>query len=281
MKDVSIIIVNYNTRDLISACVQSIVDNTHGVSYEIIVSDNGSTDGSVEVFGNDPRLIFVGNGENLGFGRANNAGLAHASGRNVLFLNSDTLLRGDAVSILSQYLDANPDVGACGGNLFTREGRPNNSYALHRPGVRTELARFLELKPEDFNTSGKPRKVGAVSGADLMVRKTVLDLVGAFDERFFLFFEETELCHRIDEAGYSIMSVPEAEITHFGGATVRSEQKEGIFQQSRKLYYSLTHSAFGTGLSNAVWAATVYTRIAANCLNPQKRQKWLDRRKML
>lgn len=281
MKDVSVIIVNYNTKGLVSDCLDSIFSKTVGLDFEVIVVDNASTDGSRELFQADGRIIYVCNETNLGFGRANNRGLGQASGRNVLFLNSDTLIRGNAVKTLSDYLDSHPEAGACGANLFTREGRPNQSYMPFRPGIRAELMRFFELDPEVFNSSGRPKRVGFISGADLMVRKAVLDEVGAFDERFFLFFEETELCARINAAGYAIVSVPEAEIVHFGGASVKSEEKEALYQASRKLYLSLTHSGFGAWVADAIWAATVYSRILMTAACREKREKWLKRRKML
>lgn len=101
------------------------------------------------------RIIY--NDANLGFGRANNNGLLSASRCNVIFLNSDTLLRGNALKILCDFLDSNPEAGACGANLFTRGGTPNQSYMLYRPGIRAELARFFEIKGETFNATGRPR----------------------------------------------------------------------------------------------------------------------------
>lgn len=281
MKDVSVIIVNFNTKELVSDCIESIFAQTEGVDFEVIVSDNGSTDGSRESFCGDGRINYVYNDGNLGFGRANNIGLLKATGRNVLFINSDTLLRGNAIKILSDFLDSCPDAGACGGNLFTRDGHANHSYMMFRPGIRAELARFFEIKGENFNHSGKPKRVGTISGADLMVRKSILDELGPFDERFFLYFEETELCARIHKAGFGLYSVPEAEITHFGGATIRKEDKEKIYLESRELYLRLTHSKAGKAMADAIWAATVCTRIVINAFNPVKREKWLKRRKML
>lgn len=281
MKDVSVIIVNYNTKGLVSDCIDSIFSNTSGLDFEVIVVDNGSIDGSREVFRDDGRIKYIFNDENLGFGRANNLGLTAVSGRNVIFLNSDTLLRGNALKTLSDFLDSNPETGACGANLFTREGAPNQSYMLYRPGIRAELARFFEIKGETFNDSGRPKRVGFISGADLMVRKSVLDKVGAFDPRFFLYFEETELCARIEAAGYGIHSVPEAEITHFGGATIRREDNERIYYESRDLYLRLTNSKVEKAIADAIWAATVYSRIVLNAFNAGRREKWLRRRKML
>lgn len=281
MKDVSVIIVNYNTKGLVSDCIDSVFSNTAGLDFEVIVVDNGSVDGSRELFRDDGRITYIYNDANLGFGRANNNGLLTASGRNVIFLNSDTLLRGNALKILCDFLDSNPEAGACGANLFTREGTPNQSYMLYRPGIRAELARFFEIKGETFNATGRPKRVGFISGADLMVRKSVLDKVGPFDTRFFLYFEETELCARIEAAGYRIYSVPEAEIIHFGGATVRKEDKEKIYYESRDLYLRLTHSKAGKALADTIWGATVYSRIVLNAFNAGKRDKWLKRRKML
>lgn len=224
---VSVIIVNYNTLSLTRNCINSIYEKTSNLSFEIILVDNASTDGSKEYFEKDNRITYIYSLENLGFGRANNLGVKIAKGKNIFFLNSDTVLKNNAIKILSDFLDANENVAICGGNLFDRNNKPTHSYLMYFPSVYYELnGAFLKVldrirfgKSREFNFSGKPKDVAYVTGADLMMKRSVIDKYGAFDPRFFMYFEETEMCCRIKRAGFKIMSVPEAEIFHFQGAS--------------------------------------------------------------
>lgn len=247
MTDVSIIIVNYNTLEKTKDCIYSIIEKTSGVSFEIIVVDNASKDGSQNFFCRDERIRYIYNEENLGFGKANNVGIINARGRNIFFLNSDTVLCNNAVKILSDFLDNREDAGACGGNLFDIMKNPTHSYKKDFYSVWTEINNLLHYIParihkdinEQFNFSGRPMAVAYITGADLMVPKKILDEVGCFNPRFFMYFEEEELCYRISKAGYKIYSNPEAEIIHLeGGSTKgpRALHDNKLFQESRKIF---------------------------------------------
>lgn len=294
MLDVSVIIVNYNTLKLTDECICSVMEKTSGVSYEIILVDNASTDGSREFFSSDSRVRYIYNEENLGFGRANNKGLEIASGRNVLFLNPDTLLRNNAIKLLSDYLDCHPEAGACGGNLFLADGTPGMSFGRYLPSLYEELNLFFEGLPDKllygenfkFNHKGKPMNVGFISGADLMVRHNVLEAVGPFNPRFFLYYEETELCCRIHRSGKTVVSVPEAEIIHLdGGMKRRSASREAFLkhsaqmEKSRAIYYNLSYPAF--------YGTVAYSLRRMKCflksLSPfaSTRQRWRDHRMLI
>ena len=244
--DVSVIIVNYNTRQMTDEAINSVYEHTSGIDFEIILVDNASADGSKEFFEKKDGITYIYSQENLGFGKGNNLGLKYAKGRNILFLNSDTLLRNNAIQILSDYMDANPDVGVSGGNLFNHEGRPTISYEIKRPSIIRELNKVLGgrlysifYKDTRFNSSKKVKEVGYVSGADFMTRKTILDNHGAFSPEFFMYYEETELAHRINKASYKIMSVPDAEIVHLQGMSQKS-----IASQFNELKYSWMIESF-------------------------------------
>lgn len=238
-------------------CICSVIEKTSGISYEIILVDNASIDGSKEFFSKDKRVMYIYNDENLGFGKANNKGIEIAQGRNILFLNSDTLLRNNAITILSDFLDNHPDAGACGGNLFRTDGTPGMSFGRYFPSLHEELNVFFESIPDKiiygknthFNHKGKNLKVGFISGADLMVKHSVLESVGYFDPSFFLYYEETELCLRINRFGKSIVSVPKAEIIHFEGGTTGSSYESKVknwsqMEKSRAIFYNLSYSFF-------------------------------------
>lgn len=260
MVELSIIIVNYNTSVLIKNLLKTIEERTEGISYEVIVVDNKPTEQfSIDLKEYQDKIIYIPLRENVGFGRANNEGVKIAKGRNIFFLNPDTLLVNNATKILSDYLDKNEKVGACGGNLYDKDMNPIHSFIRMLPSPIWDLNSLLGNlifkslygKNIQFNYTGKPLSVGYVTGADMMVKRSVLDAVGAFDKDFFMYYEETELSYRIKKAGYDIISVPEAEIIHLEGQSFSTnERREVLKSVSKKLYYSKTQSFFAYRLSN-------------------------------
>lgn len=267
--DVSVVIVNFHTLPLVFDAVDSVIEKTQNVTFEIIVVDNASEpefEASVKArYGIRVRTLALP--ENAGFGRANNAALPLARGRHIFFLNPDTILVNDAISILSRYLDADSSAGACGGNLFHPDMRPAPSFRRILPGPFWELSERLRRHPERmiygrntrFNHSHRPKEVGYITGADLMVRRTVIDSTGGFAPEFFMYFEETDLCARIRKKGFRIMSVPEAKIIHLEGASfaqktpeeqkAANERKLSYYRQSRDIYYARNLSPRLTALA--------------------------------
>lgn len=246
MIDVSIIIVNYNTCKLTSECIDSIIDKTTGLTYEVILVDNASTDGSRVLFEKDTRISYIYNPENIGFGRANNLGISIAQGRNIFFLNSDTLLINNAVKILSDYLDTHAQIGAVGGNLYTKTYHPMHSFQRLTPSLLNEinecsgkiLSKLFFGKNIEHNFTQSPLSVAYITGADLMIRKEILTSIGGFNPIFFMYYEETELSYRIKKAHYKIYSVPSAKIIHLEGGSFTPEQKVTRFIMSRNSLYT-------------------------------------------
>ena len=237
--DVSIIIVNYHSAGMVIDCINSIFDKTHGVTYEIIVVDNASNDGSVErlsdAFGD--KIKVIASEENLGFGKANNLGAKHASGKYLFLLNPDTVLINDAIGILHDYMESNPHVGVSGGNLYSPEMAPTPSFCrvfddfdlekkraswskLLGDRVMAKLHLGVNKPMAEFNYTDIPEKVAYIFGADMMMPRTVFEKVGGFDPDFFMYGEEEELTWRITEQGYDVMAVPQAKIIHLEGATL-------------------------------------------------------------
>lgn len=224
--DVSIILVNYNTNDLLIECIHSIYLQTKLVSFEVVIVDNNSN----TFYPRDYTSLYEGIKvislvSNIGFGRANNEGLKIAQGDYVFFLNSDTILLNDAVSILCNYLKKHNSVGICGGNLYTKEKKPNMSYTQSFPRVIDYIKLLMPFtfsisRSDIFNITGNDMAIGGyISGADLMIRKELLDKYGGFDPLFFMYFEDVELCYRVKKEGFEIHSVPSAQIVHLQGAS--------------------------------------------------------------
>lgn len=276
--DVSIIIVNYNTIRLTEQCIRSVIEHTKGVEYEIIVVDNNSGDDIETVipalFGDSGcRIVCRKLRGNVGFGRGNNEGFKLASGKYLFCLNPDTILQNNAVRILSDFLERHRDTGACGGNLFSLDMRPNHSFRRMLPGIRWELdlllfgkiERWLYGKDTEFNHSGRPLEVGYITGADLMMRRDVAEAVGGFSPQFFMYFEETDLCSKIRRQGYRIMSVPEARIVHLEGGSFAGDGHAEINTKAiersecgRITYYRLNACPAKRWLLNAVYSTALW-----------------------
>jgi len=237
--ELSIIIVNWNGRDLLAKCLESIVKRPPAVSYEIVVVDNASTDGSVEwlraaqsnglLKGAGFRLIE--NTENFGFARANNIAFRQTSSRLVFLLNSDTEVREGAIDRLIETLKSNEKAGGCGPKLLNPDGSLQHSVYRNPPTAWEILVtglRLYYLLPRRIRGAlllgpywdhASRRKARMLSGAAILLRKEVIDSVGGFDEEFHFYGEDIELCLRIVNSGWELWFEPDAQIVHHGAAS--------------------------------------------------------------
>lgn len=225
---VSFVIVNWNTRALLQKCLESIRRTVKKNSFEVWVVDNASSDDSVQMAGKRfPEARLVRNAENLGFARANNIALKRISGRYAVLLNSDTVLKKNAIDTLVDCMDRHPRAGVGGGSLLNEDGSRQNSIA-NFPTLATELLNkslLRRLFPKRF--PGKehiptgPVQVESVVGACMIVRKTAMDEVGLLDEDYFFFLEETDWCLRFKKKGWDVIHNPDAEIYHLRGGSAR------------------------------------------------------------
>ena len=248
--DISIILVNYNTKQLTLDCLSSIYEKTTGVEFEVFVVDNASCDDSTSAIkAAFPQVKLIENPENIGFGRANNIAIKQSNGKYVFLLNTDTALINNAIKVLFDFMEKSPQTGACGGNLFDAEMNPVHSFGLLKTPknyiFRLLGLRYLCKRKKNDTNRGELQQVGQIIGADLMLRKSVLDEIGIFDERFFLYFEESELQFRIKKAGYEIFYIPDAFIFHFEGGSSKNNKKirRQIITQSEYLYFSICYNS--------------------------------------
>nr|WP_290430501.1 glycosyltransferase family 2 protein [Paramuribaculum intestinale] len=263
MTDVSVIIVNYNTCRMTAECIDSVRQKTVGISYEIILVDNGSTDGSKEFFEQFEGVKYIYSDENLGFGRANNLGAQYASGEYLFLLNSDTLLINNAIKILYDYIRVHKRAGVVGGNLFDKEGNPNTSYKRHLPGLFESVDNMTFNKlgkirwgiNRFFNHTASPLQVGYIQGADFMINRSLFDSLGGFCDEYFMYYEETDLCCRVAQAGYRCYNVPSANICHFDGASFDNQKSVSRFvmlEKSRQIYLRRNVGKFIRYLCNRI-----------------------------
>lgn len=286
--DVSVVIVNYRTAGLVIDCIGSLHEHTRGVRFETIVVDNDSGDDSLtriaEAFGD--RVITLPLDENIGFGRANNKGFDIARGRYLLCLNPDTILLNDALAVMVTFMDSHPEAGACGGNLFDADRRPTLSYRRFCPGVKWEINELLNMRPERlrygrnlwFNHTGHPMTVGYITGADLMLRRDTLTQCGGYDPRFFMYYEDAELCLRIRRRGWKIYSVPEAHIIHldggsFGRDKAVSPARVARIEKGRHVYNRVALGFPGRAASDMFYFLTLASR-SLLVRDPLKKERW-------
>ena len=242
--DLSIIIVNWNTKDLLYQCLESVYQEIKQVHLEVFVVDNGSTDGSGEALQERFSSVhLIQNKRNLGFAKANNQALSQSEGKYVLLLNPDTQLKQGAIERILDFMEGHLEVGVAGPQLLNPDGSKQNSIA-NFPSLATELLNKNLLRwlcPSRFPGKEKdylePIEVDSVIGACMMVRKHAIDQVGLLDEDYFLFLEETDWCFRMKKAGWKIFHLPFAEILHFQGKSAEPERKRAKVEYYRSRYY--------------------------------------------
>jgi len=242
--DISFVIVNWNTRDLLMDCLHSIEQRVSGFRYEIFVVDNHSKDGSVEsvkkLFAD--RVILIRNSENLGFARANNLAMRQARGKYIILLNSDTVLKEKTVSGLISFLEMTPEAAMTGPRMVDQNGKLQNSYD-NFPSLLTELLNKSLLRrffPKHFSgktaTAEAPFEVDSLIGACIAIRSEAIRDVGMFDEDFFFFLEETDWCFRMRKAGWKIFHQPEVVIVHLQGQSKKIRPALAWIEYYRSLY---------------------------------------------
>jgi GT2 family glycosyltransferase len=247
--DLSIIIVNWNTKNLLLDCLASVYETVKRISMEVWLVDNASTDGSVEaVKAFYPDVKIIQNTHNLGFASANNRAFERMCGRYAVLLNTDAVLKKGAVEAIYDFMESNPDAGMACGQLLNPDGSKQNSIA-NFPGLPSLLLNETLLRillPKRYPSKRKeykdPIEVDSCIGACLMVRKKTMDYVGFLDEDYFFFFEETDWARRIKQSGWKIYFVPSARIVHYQGGSVGHNVRSRIlFYRSRYIYFKKWH----------------------------------------
>lgn len=278
----SIIIINYNVKYYLEQCLYSVMKAAAGFRYEILVIDNASTDGSREYLENRfPQVSFTWNKINLGFAKANNMALAKAGGEFILFLNPDTILPEDCFLKCLAFMDHNPGTGALGLRMLDGSGRflkeskrgfPTPLAALYKlTGLSTLFPKspvfshyhMGHLDPE------KNHETDVLAGAFMLIRKSVLDQTGGFDEAFFMYGEDIDLSYRIRKAGFKNMYFSETPMIHFKGESTRKGTLNyvrlfygamAIF--ARKHYGSMSAGIFSFFIQAAIWARAFVSALA-------------------
>ena len=249
--DVSVIIVNYNTKTLTLNCINSVFEKTEAIDFEIILVDNASTDGSKELFEKDKRITYIYSNKNLGFGGANNLGSKIAKGRYLFLLNSDTILIENSIKILYDYISSQNKYYACGTQLIY----PNKEYQqseIFFPNIYHDL---LEIIPAIIRHKftrqehlkykiAKVKPVEVVNGANIFIDHIIYKEANGFDEDYFMYYEETDLFYRLNRRGYKACVIPYTTIIHINGGSFKKKINRSITQYRSKNTFYKKHTCF-------------------------------------
>lgn len=265
MSELSVIIVNYNDKSHLEKCIRSLEETGKNRIDEIIVVDNNSTDGSQEfILRNFSGVELISNIRNIGYPMANNQGIEKSTGRFILFLNPDTVVHPESLDLLLEEIKTNPYAGAVGPALLQGEKR----YQISFGGARDFFSEIFQKCVLNFyykfrlKFSRRKMEVNWVGGACLLTRRDVLVEAGLFDENFFLYFEDIDLCYRIRENGWKIIYLPLAEINHVGGASTGSRKLfSRYFYRKSQLYFYKKHNS-----RSSLFLLRLYLRISFSFL---------------
>lgn len=249
--DLSVVIVNWNTRDLLRNCLRSVYACWPETEYELIVVDNASSDNSVAMVRNEfPRVDLIVNDQNVGFAQANNQGMTRCSRKYIVLLNPDTIVHPNAFDNLVSFMDAHPEAGAAGPLLLNPDGSLQLScYPF--PTIRRELWRLFHLDkvcaygvyPMALWDHETIREVEHIKGACLILRKEAVNRAGWLDEDYFMYSEELDLCYRLSRMGWKLFWVPQSKVTHHGGQSTNQAAKEMFLElyRSKILFFRKNH----------------------------------------
>lgn len=239
---VSIIIVNYNGKEQTSACLQSLRAVSSAIAYEVILVDNYSTDGSVEIIRRDfPDITVLEQKTNVGFGQANNIGAHSARGEYLFFINNDTLFQRDILKPLKEFIETDEYTGAAAPMLLNPDGTYQLSFGYF-PSIINELRTKRDTaRLKNIPADRSPKRVDWVSFAAVMIRRSAFIKVNGFDERYFMYFEDADLCLRLQKTGYRTFYCPEYALIHRGGGSWSKDVSNTIrkeYRRSQMLFYT-------------------------------------------
>jgi len=256
--DLSIVLVCWNNKNYLEPCLRSLYASDLRCRFDVIVVDNGSTDGSqAMLYEHFPLVQLIQNDHNVGLGKASNQGIEATCGRYILLLNNDTLVNGPSFDAMVAFLDENPQVGAVGGKIFNPDGTVQTCYNNFSTLWEEFLiaTRLGELMAEGYPAIVKDdqvRSVGWISSACLMVRRTALDEIGLLDEAYFIYGDEADLQYRLKQAGWLVYYLPSATIIHFGGRSMNRWSRRKMVYRGKMLFYKKHYGALRTAALRAL-----------------------------
>ncbi|MBX3058779.1 MAG: glycosyltransferase family 2 protein [Anaerolineae bacterium] len=250
--DMSIVLVCWNNKAYLEPCLNSIYEGGLRSSFDIVVVDNGSTDGSQAMLREKfPEVIIIQNDHNVGLGKASNQGIEAMSGRHILLLNNDTVVNGPSLDAMVDFLDQHSDVGAVGGQLLNADGTVQACYndfpdLVEDFLISTRLGEMLRPGYPANVTDKEVRSVDWMGSACLMVRRQALDTVGLLDEEYFIYGDETDLQYRLKKAGWKNYYLPQVTTIHYGGRSMNRWGRRKMVYRGHMLFYQKNYGPLRT-----------------------------------
>jgi N-acetylglucosaminyl-diphospho-decaprenol L-rhamnosyltransferase len=239
----SIVLVCWNNKSYLNACLQSLYRTGLKSTFDVIVVDNGSTDGSQKMLEEKYREVkIIQNAENLGLGKASNQGIENTKGKYILLLNNDTIVNGQSFDAMIEFLEQQPKAGAVGGKLLNPDGTTQAGYnyfssLFQEFLVATRLGELIRPGYPAVMDGDEIRSVDWMGSACLMVRRSALDEVGLLDEGYFIYGDETDLQYRLKKAGWDVYYLPEVTTIHYGGRSMNRWSRRKMVYRGKMLFY--------------------------------------------
>jgi N-acetylglucosaminyl-diphospho-decaprenol L-rhamnosyltransferase len=280
--DLSIVLVCWNNKDYLEPCLQSLYEGGLKHRFDVVVVDNGSTDGSQEMLRQQyPEIQIIQNSGNVGLARACNQGTEATQGRYVLLLNNDTLVNGPSLDALVSFMDETPRAGAVGGKLLNPDGTFQAGYA-NFSSLREEF--LVATGIGDRLWSGYPSHLDAteampggwLSSACLLLRRAALDQVGLLDEHYFIYGDEADLQYRLQKAGWPVYYLPSAYTIHYGGRSMNRWGRRKMVYRGKMLFYQKNYSPVKAAALRIMLAAFSLVKLAVwavASLAPNQRER--------
>jgi N-acetylglucosaminyl-diphospho-decaprenol L-rhamnosyltransferase len=265
----AVILVCWNNKAYLEPCLRSLFDAGLHNSCEVVVVDNGSTDGSQEMLRTQfPQVQIVQNDSNVGLGKASNQGIEVTTAPYVLLLNNDTLVNGGSLDAMLDFMDATPDAGAVGGTLLNPDGSFQSGYnnfssLLEEFLIATRLGDLVRAGYPSHRGGEFVRSVGWITSACLLVRRTALVEVGLLDEEYFIYGDEADLQYRLIRAGWRIYYLPNATTIHFGGRSMDRWRRRRMVYRGKMLFYKKNYGTLRQFMLRTMLAGLTAVKVAA------------------
>lgn len=270
--DMSIVLVCWNNKAYLDPCLKSLYEGGLKSSFDIVVIDNGSTDGSQQMLAEKyPDVKLIQNSGNVGLGKASNQGIEVTDGRHVLLLNNDTIVNGPALDMLVEFLDEHPEAGAVAGKLLNPDGSFQSGYApfstlLEEFLIVTRIGELLWAGFPSHGDSNEIKSTGWLSSACLLVRRSSLDQIGLLDESYFIYGDEADLQFRLNKAGWKVYFLPASSIIHFGGRSMDRWKRRKMAYRGKLLFYKKNYGFLSTFLLRVLFFVMSLLKLLVWCI---------------
>lgn len=267
--DLSVILVCWNNKEYLEPCLRSLYEGRLNSTFDVIVIDNGSTDGSQAMLRDQfPDVRIIQNDHNVGLARACNQGIAATQGRYPLLLNNDTVVNGPSLDAMVDYMDSHPDAGAVGGRLLNPDGSfqagfANFSTLWEELLIACQLGEQIWPGYPSHLDDSKARSVGWISSACLLLRREALEQVGLLDEEYFIYGDEADLQYDLRQAGWKVYYLPHVNTIHYGGRSMNRWGRRKMVYRGKLLFYKKNYGPLPTLLLRTLFGGLTLAKLVS------------------